>query len=297
MRAGAWEPGVCICLGGRGRHHWRCSSSLPVLSVLVGICRHHWVGLIDICANCLPVGGINPAGLGQLDECSRQGTPERRWHFLRQWEKFKDLAASEEKGCTGGEGSATGGLASRKVRKRDLNACKPCPGSGHHQLSPHGPQPELTCPKDVATVLLIIHEQPRAAVSAKRKCLKRVGAEPIHYIPRSSSGWLLSWSMLIGKAQLSKYLEEVPHLWPPSKAPCAVGHRSRSEAWPWKSAGTPWAWAGCRPPKGCQPSDDTTLGVLKNPQSELFCTVHALIPSLVFQLFSAEFVFGQKALN
>lgn len=74
-----------------------------------------------------------------------------------------------------------------------------------------------------------------------------------------------------------------------------LGHRSRSEAWPWKGAGTPWA--GCRPPKGCQPSDDTMLGVLKSPHSEVFCIVRALIPSLVFPLFSAEFVFAHKSLN
>lgn len=129
--------------------------------------------------------------------------------------------------------------------------------------------------------------------------LKRMRPELIYYIPRSSPGWLLSWSVSSqerhGKAQFSTFLEEVPRLWPLSRAPCAVGHGSRSEAWPWKGAGTPWA--GCRPPKGCQPSDDTTLGVLKSPQSKVFCIVRVLIPSLVFLLFSAEFVFGHRALN
>lgn len=141
----------------------------------------------------------------------------------------------------------------------------------------------------------------KAAVFGKRKCLKRVRAELFSYIPRYSPGWLLSWSMSSwerrGEAQLSKYFEEVPHLWPPeqSRAPCAVGHRSRSEARPWKGAGTPWA--GCRPPRGCQHSDDTTLAVLKSPQREVFCIVHVLIPTLVFLLFSAEFVLGHKALK
>lgn len=41
----------------------------------------------------------------------RQGTPGRRWHFLGQQGKFKDLATSEEKGCTGAGGSASGNLA------------------------------------------------------------------------------------------------------------------------------------------------------------------------------------------
>lgn len=52
-----------------------------------------------------------------------------------------------------------------------------------------------------------------------------------------------------GKPQFSKYLDKILCLWPHSRAPCAVGHRSRSEAWPWKGAGT--SWVGCRPPKGC----------------------------------------------
>lgn len=47
----------------------------------------------------------------------------------------------------------------------------------------------------------------------------------------------------------------------------------------------------------CQPSDDTTLSVLKSPQSKIFCIVRVLIPSLVFLLFSGEFVFGHRALN
>lgn len=287
MRAGAWEPDVCICLGGRGRRHWRCCSSLPVLSVLAEIWKHHWVGLIDICADCLPVVGRNPAGLGQLDECSRQGTPERRWHFLGQWGKFKDLGASKEKECTGVGGSATGSLDPRKFRKRDLNACNLCSGSRHYQLSPHGPQPGLTCPKDMATwaghsLLSLVRE------NAWKKWELNLSTTSLDHLLAGSC----CDPCLLGKAQLSKCCGELtcsPHLQPPSRAPCAVGHRSRSEPRPWKGAGTPWA--GCRPPRGCQPSDDTMLGVLKSPQSKLFCIVHALIPSLVFLLFSAEFVF------
>lgn len=52
-----------------------------------------------------------------------------------------------------------------------------------------------------------------------------------------------------------------------------------------------------RPPIGCQRTDGTMLGVLKSPQTKVFCIVRVLIQSPVFLLFSVAFGLGHKALN
>lgn len=78
-----------------------------------------------------------------------------------------------------------------------------CPGSAHHHLSPHDPQPGLIYSKDTATALLKKHDWPlRASPKAgflsltqtKRKCPKRMRARLVYCVPitRRSPGWSLS---------------------------------------------------------------------------------------------------------
>lgn len=196
-----------------------------------------------------------------------------------------------------------------------------CPGSAHHQLSPHDPQPGLTYSKGTATALLKKHDWPHRAspkagflslAETKRKCPKRMRSRLVYCVPitRRSPGRSLSWSISPqerhGEARLTKALENVPHLWAHIRAPCAMGHKeegpwggwgggSGSLGWLRRGAGTPRA--GCRPPIACQRSDGTTLGALKSPQTKVFRIVRALSQSPVCLLFSVAFSSGHKALN
>lgn len=181
-----------------------------------------------------------------------------------------------------------------------------CPSSVHHQLSSHDPQPGLTYSKDTATALLKKHDQPlRVTPKAgflSRRCQEKMSEEnekrTCLVCPHPSTfSWLvpLMTHVSLGNAWLTKALQDVLHLWPRTRALCAVRQGSRSAGWLWRAAGTPQA--SCRPLLRCQRSDGTMLGVLKGPQTKVFCIVHVLIQSPVFLLFSVAFGLGHKALN
>lgn len=170
----------------------------------------------------------------------------------------------------------------------------------HNQVSPtQRMRPQLCWKKHDRPIRVSPKAGFLSLADAKRKCLKRMRAGLVYCvpIPRRSPGWFLSvcpWERH-GQAWITKALEDVPHLCPRTRAPCAVGQGSGSVGWLRRGAGTPWA--GCGPPVGCQHSDGTTLGVLKSPQTRVFHIVHVLIQSPVFLLFSVAFGLGHKALN